>query len=390
MSAPGRSQALIPERFEREGSPVTAICYINGKFSAQPTTGVQRVAARLLQALDARAGSPHGLPGRWVLLCPPAGQPPALRHIECRVVGRRAGSLHLWEQLRLPLAARDGCLLNLAGSAPFAARRQVCMIHDAAVFDHSEAYSPAFVCWYRLLFSHLARQGHTLLTVSAFSQARLAAALGVAAARLAVVPSGADHLQGVTADEAVLQRLGLQGQRFFLAVASANPTKNLALLVAAFAELPAAAVPSAAPRLVIVGGSNSRVFSGAPAPADPPGVLRTGPLDDAPLKALYQHAQALVFPSIYEGFGLPPLEAMACGCAVVASNAAAIPEVCGNAAFYVDPLDRAALTAAMQRMLEDPALVQRLRQEGPVHAARYTWAASAERLLASMLAGCPA
>ena len=371
---------------------MTTTCYINGKFTAQPTTGVQRVAARLVQALDARAAGRTGLPGRWVLLCPPSGQPPKLQHIECRVLGRRQGSLHLWEQLRLPLAARDGWLLNLAGSAPFAARRQVCMIHDAAVFDHPEAYSPAFVRWYRLLFRHLARRGDTLLTVSAFSQARLAAALGVAPGRLAVVLSGADHLEGVTPDEAVLQRLGLQGQRYFLAVASANPTKNLARLVAAFAALPAtasalataAAATSPAARLVIVGGSNARVFAGAPAPADPPGVLRTGPLGDAPLKALYQHAQALVFPSIYEGFGLPPLEAMACGCAVIASNAASMPEVCGNAAHCVDPLDQAALTAAMQRMLDDPALLQRLRQQGPVHAARYAWATSADRLLAAM------
>ena len=113
MSLPGRPEGEFRSA-QHEGSQVTPICYINGKFSAQPTTGVQRVAARLLQALDARAGS---LPGRWVLLCPPAGRPPALRHIECRVVGRRAGSLHLWEQLRLPLAARDGCLLNLAGWA---------------------------------------------------------------------------------------------------------------------------------------------------------------------------------------------------------------------------------------------------------------------------------
>lgn len=372
----------------------TTTCYINGKFTAQPTTGVQRVAARLVQALDARAAGRTGrtgrtgLPGRWVLLCPPAGQPPKLQHIECRVLGRRQGSLHWWEQLRLPLAARDGWLLNLAGSAPFAARRQVCMIHDAAVFDHPEAYSTAFVRWYRLLFRHLARRGDTLLTVSAFSQARLAAALGVAPGRLAVVPNGADHLQGVTPDDAVLQRLGLQGQRYFLAVASANPTKNLALLVAAFAALPA--TPSAGPaaRLVIVGGSNARVFAGARSLADPPGVWRTGPVGDAPLKALYQHAQALVFPSIYEGFGLPPLEAMACGCAVIAANAAALPEVCGNAALYVDPHDQAALTAAMQRMLDDPALLRRLRQQGPAHAARYAWARSADRLLAALPPEC--
>ena len=358
--------------------------YINGKFTAQPTTGVQRVASRLVQALDARA---RGLPGRWVLLCPPGGQPPALQRIDCQVLGRRQGSLHLWEQVRLPLAARSGWLLNLAGSAPWAAGRQVCMIHDAAVFDHPEAYTRSFVIWYRLLFGHLVRRGATLLTVSDFSRQKLAAALHVDAARIAVVPNGGDHLQQVSTDSEVLHGLGLAGQRYLLAVGSANPTKNLDLLVAAFAALPAARAPTAQARLVIVGGSNARVFSSAQASADPAGVQRTGHLGDSALKTLYQHARALVFPSLYEGFGLPPLEAMACGCPVLVSRAAAMPQVCGNAALYVDPDSQTELTTAMVRILEDDTLAAQLRRDGPTQAARYTWAASAERLLSAMPPG---
>jgi len=107
----------------------------------------------------------------------------------------------------------------------------------------------------------------------------------------------------------VLTRYALHGTRYLLAVASDNPTKNLGALVAAFAKL----APEPSTRLVIVGGCNESVFAGTWATADPPGVVRTGALGDAPLKALYQHAVALIFPSFYEGFGLPPLEAMACG-----------------------------------------------------------------------------
>jgi glycosyltransferase involved in cell wall biosynthesis len=353
--------------------------FINGKFTAQRTTGVQRVAAQLVQALDAQVA-----PGRWVLLCPPQGQPPALRHIAVRRVGPAGLPLHLWEQAVLPWAARAGWLLSLAGAAPTLARRQVAMLHDAAVFDHPEAYRPAFVAWYRWLFKRLARGTAGLLTVSAFSRDRLAAALGVSPHRFGVLHHGADHLAGVAPDESVLDHHALRGRPFLLAVGSANPTKNQALLLAAFARLPAG--PG---RLVIVGGAHAQVFE-AGAGADPPGVVRTGPLDDAPLVALYQHARALVFPSVYEGFGLPPLEAMACGCPVAAARAASIPEVCGDAALYFDPLDEFGLSAVLQRLLSDEALRQRLVEAGTAHVAGFVWADTARRLRAALqLLGAP-
>ena len=354
--------------------------YINGKFTAQRTTGVQRVAARLVQALDAQLTAG---PGQWVLLCPPATEAPALERIAVRDVGLRGLPLHLWEQLVLPAAAHDGLLVNLAGAAPYFAGQQVCMLHDAAVFDRPSAYARAFVFWYRLLFRRLARSAAKLLTVSAFSRARLALHLGLDPARLAVVPNGCDHLQDVVPDESVLARHGLAGTRYLLAVASANPTKNLAALVGAYARLPA----DESRRLVIVGGHNERVFA-AGATADPPGVVRTGPLADAPLKALYRNAVALVFPSTYEGFGLPPLEAMACGCPVAAAHAAAIPEVCGDAALYFDPDSVDAIAAALQRLLSDAALRDRLRTAGLARAALYRWDAAAAVLRAELQAVC--
>jgi len=352
-----------------------AVTYVNGKFAAQRTTGVQRVAERLVQALDTQVVGP------WVLLCPPGAELPRLQRIEARTVGIRGLPLHLWEQLVLPIAARDGLLVNLAGAAPAFARRQVCMLHDAAVFDHAEAYTFGFAVWYRWLFRRLARTAQALFTVSSFSRERLALHLGLAAARITVVPNGSDHLDAVAPDDSVLARHGLLGLRYLLAVASANPTKNIATLVAAFAGLP----PDAARRLVIVGGRNGRVFADNAAD-DPPGVVRTGPLGDAPLKALYQNAVALVFPSLYEGFGLPPLEAMTCGCPVAAARAASIPEVCGDAVLYFDPLSVDDIGAALRRILGDEALRARLRKAGAIQAAPFNWGAAAESLLARLSA----
>ncbi len=349
--------------------------YLNGKFTAQRTTGVQRVARELLRALDAQAP-----PGRWTLLCPPSGELPALRRIAVRPVGASGWPLHAWEQWTLPRAARDGWLVNLAGGAPARARRQTVLLHDAAVFDHPEAYTPAFRLWYRGLFRHLSRRGDGLMTVSAFSQQRLARALGVDTARLPVLPLGGDHLGAVTPDEQVLDQHGLRGRRFVLAVGSANPTKNLPALVQAWGSLPAGD-----DRLVIVGGANQRVFA-AQRGGDPPGVLRLGAVNDAALVALYRQALGLAFPSLYEGFGLPPLEALGFGCPVLAAPAAAVREVCGDAVLYTDGSEAPALAAGLRRLLDDAALRQRLRAAGLAQAERWRWQHSAQ-VLQTLVAG---
>lgn len=117
---------------------------------------------------------------------------------------------------------------------------------------------------------------------------------------------------------------------------------------------------------------------GVPGSAD---VRFVGYVADGDLPALYAGADAFVFPSLYEGFGLPPLEAMACGCPVVASRAAPMPEVCGRAAVYVDPLDAGSIADGIGRVLGDAELSATLVEEGYRQAARFTWATSAEQLL---------
>jgi glycosyltransferase involved in cell wall biosynthesis len=321
--------------------------YLNGKFCAQRTTGVQRVATELVRALDARRPG-----GRWVLL------------------------LHLWEQAVLPWVARDGWLVSLAGAAPACARRHVAMLHDAAVFDTPQAYRPAFVRWYRWLFRRLPGQAAALLTVSAFSRARLIAALGPAAERLAVLPNGADHLDAVMPDDAVLDRLGLRGRAYVLAVGSANPTKNLAALAQAHARL-----GGQAPVLVVAGGRSDRVFGAVDCPPNP-ALVQAGPVDDAALVALYRHAVLLVFPSAYEGFGLPPLEAMGQGCPVLAAPAPAVVEACGDAAAYLEGLDPPAIARSLHALLGDTQRLAMLREAGRRRATGYRWDRAADTLLA--------
>ena len=352
--------------------------FINGKFCAQRMTGVQRYAWSLLSALDARLAARTSA-SRWTLLLPTQAPAPGLRAIKVRrVPWRGPGGLHGWEQAALPRAARGGRLVNLAGSAPaFAVRSQVCVMHDAALFDQPQAYTLVFRSWYRWLFRHLARLPTTaLVTVSAFSRDRLAMALRVAGERFSIVAGAGEHLDGVVADTSVLAAHGLDRQPFVLAVGSRNPTKNLARLVQAWRLLARADL-----RLVLVGGVNPRVFEGRGEGAAAPGVVDLGTVDDATLKALYQRALALAFPSLYEGFGLPLLEAMHNGCPVVASSAAAVREVCGDAAVYCDALAPQSIAAALRDLIDRPARRDEMRQRGRSRARQFGWDASAQSML---------
>jgi glycosyltransferase involved in cell wall biosynthesis len=349
--------------------------FINGKFTAQRTTGVQRLAFGLIEALD-EALATRGTPDQWVLLCPQGANPPALRCISIQTCGPRRFGLHFWEQFVLPWASRNGRLLNLSGPAPLAKRGQVCMLPDAAVFDQPAAYTKAFGTWYRFLFRRLAASSALLLTISRFSQSRLVQRLGIAPDQMKVVPCAATHMQSIVQDDTALQRLDLAGARYMLAVGSANPTKNLSALIEAFERLPHPDL-----RLVLVGGTNTAVFADRASRHEDSRVVRTGPISDGQLKSLYANALAFVFPSLYEGFGLPPLEAMSLDCPVVASNAASIPEVCGDAAVYFDPTSITDMAAAIARVVDDAGLRADLRHRGAQRFAIFTWDAAAQLLL---------
>jgi len=351
---------------------------INGKFTAQRVTGVQRAAEEIVRALDARPGA-----SAVTLLVPPRGRRLGLHRIREQVVGPSGLPLHVWEQCVLPFAARGALLLNLAGGAPAFGTRQACLLHDAAVFDTPAAYSVSFTCWYRWLFRRLARTAELLLTVSVFSSTRLAQALCLGAEHFLVLPNCADHLSTRPVPIGELEQSlachGLYVGGYLLAVGSANPNKNLVRLLRAHASLPASRLP-----LALVGGSDPKVFANVPVdvPAD---VLKLGAVDDETLRKLYLGARALVFPSLYEGFGLPPLEAMHLGCPVIASDAGALPEVCGDAALQVKPQDVAALADAMRRLGEDDVLRGRLVQAGLRRAAESRWADTAELLSAALV-----
>lgn len=354
--------------------------YINGKFLAQRTTGVQRFARGVVVALD-RSLQAQPLDQEFVLLLPPSVMPiEELRRIKQIHIGRPGKSLTFWEQFTLPLHTRKAPLLCLSGSAPFLVYNCIPTIHDAAIYLYPHAYSRAFVTWYRLLFRHRARRAPVVLTVSQSSARDLAAHLpGVT---LRVVPNSAEHITDAPTDINVLSMLNLGQNNFLLAVGSLNPTKNFSTLVDAYAR---SELSTRVP-LVIVGAINRTVFNNTVI-SDHPNVRWAGPVTDGQLRALYEHASAFVFPSIYEGFGIPPLEAMYCGCPVVASNTSSIPEVCGDAAVYVDPLDGEAMMAAIEALLDDPNRRNDLATRGRLRSKSFSWDIAAKCLRQALIDG---
>jgi glycosyltransferase involved in cell wall biosynthesis len=309
---------------------------------------------------------------------------PALRPDRYRVISpptalaHRAG--HAWEQLVLPLrAARCALVYSPANVAPVILTNNVVVIHDAAALRQPGAYSTTYVAYHARVQRLLATRARLVITVSEFSRAELVALLGVPSERIRVIPPGVDERFAPGVDpEPVRARHGLT-RPYVLALGTVSARKNFVALEAAARAVGAHGVD------LVVAGADRRYMRG-PQPAG----RRLGYVSDRDLPALYAGALALAMPSLYEGFGLPCLEAMAAGVPVVASPRGALPETCGDAALLADPDDPSAFVTAVLAAAFDDTVRARLAAAGPPHAARYTWSrtvASTDEAIGELLAG---
>ncbi|HEU4682483.1 MAG TPA: glycosyltransferase family 1 protein [Gemmatimonadales bacterium] len=353
--------------------------FINGRYLTQSITGVQRCAAETVRALDQLIVEGEYPADRWAftLLLPRSAPQPTFQRIAARTVGHGVGQW--WEQLELPLHARNGVLVSLANAAPIAAERQCVTIHDASVFAVPEAYRPAFRTWYRFMIPALGRRADRVLTVSQFSRDELVRRAGISAGKLAVVPNAGEHILAVQPDSGVFAKTGFGDRPYVLVVGSGSRHKNLQGIVRA-QEL----VPRNDYDVVVVGQRDPRIFGGrGPLPSER--IRPIGYVTDGELRALYEKAVCLLFPSLYEGFGLPTLEAMACGCPVIASNVASLPEICGDAALYCDPRDPGDIARRISQLLGQPELRHTLRSRALDRARGYRWRDTARGVMAQVM-----
>jgi glycosyltransferase involved in cell wall biosynthesis len=326
--------------------------HVNGRYLAQQVTGQQRYAREIVSRLA----------GRMDVIAPGgAGQ------------GIRG---HLWEQVALPRRVNGGLLWSPSTTGPIAVRRQVVTIHDCAFFDQAHCFSRAFAAWYQFLVPRLARAARRIITVSEFSKQRIVELCRVPAEKVAVVESGVgSQFRPHSAEQidAARARLSLP-KDYILCVGSLEPRKNLVRLLQAWRHVQ--------PRLdglsLVLAGAKSHVFRDAGLPEPPADVHLVGYLSDDLLPAVYAGARMFVYPSLYEGFGLPVLEAMASGVPVVTSDVTALPEVAGDAAVTVDPLSAESIAEGMERLAGNERLRAALVDRGLARASQFSWERAAK------------
>lgn len=344
---------------------------INGKFLGAALNGVHRTAAQFSDQLVRRAAGE--VPVR-VLAPRQVAMLPEFPQLKVQVEPGWFGPGQGWEWLTLPRKAQGSLLVNFCNLGPLAHDNSVVMIHDAQTFLYPEDYSGRQAMAYRRLLPWVGRRARRILTVSSFARESLARHGVGTLEKIDVIHNGTDHLLATQEDRGVLERHGLKRGGYVLTIGSAKSYKNLRTLFDAMRP----SLPSGH-RLVVAGGPGKERYREAGWRA-PPGTLFTGFVSDAELRALYAGAAAFVFPSLTEGFGLPPIEAMQCGTPVVTAKAGAMPEVCGDGAVLVKADDAGAYRRAIEAVISMPDLADQLRARGMNRARQLTWDAAGERL----------
>ena len=349
---------------------------INGRFLSQSLTGVQRYAKQVVHTLDTILGERGTGDLDLEILAPPdAVHSTELRNIGIRVIGRFGG--HTWEQSVLRAHARGG-LLSLCNTGPIWHRRHIVCIHDTITRDCPQSFSPRFRALYRVLLPALGRTARTVATVSGHSADDLVR-YGISQRdKIILAPNGHEHVADWKPAHSERTR-NAADRNTILVVGSMAPHKNTKLIVGLTDTLRDFGI-----EVAVVGMANRRVFE---ATTNCPGTERVkwlGRVSDEELAALLQDCVCLAFPSLYEGFGLPPLEAMALGCPVVVSDCTGLPEVCGDAALYAPPDNPAIWLEQFLAIHRAPDLRDDLIARGRTQASRFRWRDTAERYLQAM------
>lgn len=340
--------------------------YINGRFLCQRQTGVNRFAYEMTKALV--------LLGINVTVITPKEEIRDEYDVTMFDIVRFGfGTSHFWEQLVLPFYClfRNALLVNFTGLGPIAVKNKIITIHDLAFYENPRWYSKAYSFFYKLMTPICASTSRFILTVSEFSKQEIHRLLKIPYDKIEVLYNAVSDkfLSGGNTET------DKTGELYVLAVSTIDPRKNFVRLIHAFDKWE----QKGNIKLYVVGGESS-VFSSSIREIIE-NVKWLGRVSDDELLAYYNKARCFVYPSLYEGFGIPPLEAMACGTPVVVSDIPPLREVCGNAAVYVDPYNETDIISGINRVCFNNELRLRMIENGFKRTKSFAWQKSAEKLI---------
>lgn len=353
--------------------------WINVRFLGRPLTGVERVAIEMLRALSRQVNElgqfilPNQEIIQFKLIAPKSV---VIKDLELKIPLEKKGlgSGHLWEQGPLLWETRGDHLISFCNTGPIFKRQQIIFIHDAQVFAIPGNFHWKFRYWYRVMHYLISRFSKSVITNSNFSKHEIVKYLGISPEKITPVGLGCDHVHSRNSGVDVLTKFGISSKKYIFAVSSLNPNKNFALLIKALEILGVDA-----PLCVVSGQRLDSIFSGTS--IDSFNIQYIGYVSDADLYALYSNSLCLVYPSFYEGFGLPPVEAMALGSPVITSNTSVMPEVCGDAVLYCDPHNPESLAQCIRQIVQDTVLSNSLIHRGVQRAKLFTWDQSVDKIL---------
>ena len=359
---------------------------INGRFLIAKRTGVQRAAYNLIKTLvevdrdneyiiftgKEQQGSPE-----WNY--------PNVTVVGDDLIPSESIRNHIWEQVRLPRLAlkyKIDILHSPANVAPLFYRgKSIIHIHDLCFVVNPQWYSFAFRTLYNLIIPQLAKRATKVVTNSNNSKNDLLQFFGLSAEKVSLVYWAVDDVFSLPPTQEVKDNRYME-EDYILYVGSLEPRKNINILIEAYEKL-RHEYPAIKTKLILIGGE-SPLFASVQLKAREfrDDVIFKGFVTDLELGEFYRRAKLVAYPSLYEGFGLPPLEAMASGVPVVTSSTSSIPEVVGKAAFLIDPKNREQLTKAMHRVLTDRTLRESMIKAGSQRVLRFNWYRVARGVLA--------
>lgn len=340
---------------------------VNARFLTQRLTGVQRFATEISLSLRRLLGdevkfvSPKNILNSEIA-----------KQLEVEIVGSHSG--YFWEQIELPNYLKhqgNPPLLNLCNMAPILYKNSYVTVHDILWVKYPQLYSSLFTAVYNWLIPTLCRRAKKVFTVSNNSKYDLMAYTKMPASHFDVI------YNAVSGDFSPVPDEDLRAENYFLAVSSMKANKNFPMVLASFKKLQAT-LPDV--RLYIIGDLQDKNFNAVNLAEyiDNPKIQFLGRVTDEQLIRYYSNAIAFIFPSYYEGFGIPVLEAQACGCPVISSNSSSLPEVLHDSALMVNPDDCDAFVSNMYDIATDDNLRKRIISAGISNIKHFSWEESAK------------